>query len=101
MEFAKTFLGDRIGETISGETAAVVVSVFGDDLDTLDREAGDIAAALSSTKGAVDVQVVSPPGAPQMAVHLRLDRVRQYGREARGVRAVPSRSHGVTDPGHG
>ncbi len=28
-----TFLGDRISETISGETAPVVVNVFGDDLD--------------------------------------------------------------------
>src|SRR5207244_3727596 len=27
-----TFLGDRLGETISGETAQVVVSVFGNDL---------------------------------------------------------------------
>src|SRR5207302_5939862 len=32
-----TFLGDRIGETLAGETAPVVVNVFGDDLDALDR----------------------------------------------------------------
>src|SRR6185436_137323 len=31
-----TFLGDRIGETLTGETAPVVVSVFGDDLEVLD-----------------------------------------------------------------
>src|SRR5437764_10816588 len=28
-----TFLGDRIGETIAGETAQVVINVFGEDLD--------------------------------------------------------------------
>src|SRR5262249_4894782 len=33
-----TFLGDRISETISGETAPIVVSVFGDDLDALDTK---------------------------------------------------------------
>jgi len=74
-----TFLGDRIGETISGENAEVVVNVFGDNLDVLDREANDIAAALSRIKGAVDVQVASPPGAPQMIVQLRPDRLQQFG----------------------
>src|SRR4029079_11001097 len=34
-----TFLGDRLGETISGETAQMVVNIFGDDLDALDRTA--------------------------------------------------------------
>ena len=34
-----TFLGDRIGETISGETASVVVNVFGEDLAQLDAVA--------------------------------------------------------------
>ncbi|MEZ5433569.1 MAG: efflux RND transporter permease subunit [Verrucomicrobiales bacterium] len=57
-----TFLGDRIGETISGETAQVVVNVFGDDLDKLDAVALRIQDALSNVKGSVDVQVKSPPG---------------------------------------
>ncbi len=74
-----TFLGDRIGETISGETAEVVVSVFGDDLAALDREAGDVAAVLARIPGGVDVQVASPPGAPQMIVQLRPERLKQFG----------------------
>ena len=74
-----TFLGDRIGETISGETAAVVVSVFGDDLDQLDRQAEAVRGVLASVKGAVDVQVASPPGAPQMVVQLRPDRLTALG----------------------
>src|SRR5260221_558529 len=57
-----TFLGDRIGETISGETAPVVVNVFGDDLDVLDAKAREVAAALKAVRGAADVQVKSPPG---------------------------------------
>ncbi len=43
-----TFLGDRIHETISGETAQVVVNVFGDDLDVLDAKAAEVAAVLKS-----------------------------------------------------
>ena len=32
-----TFLGDRISESLSGETAQVAIKIFGDDLDALDR----------------------------------------------------------------
>lgn len=74
-----TFLGDRIGETISGETAQVVVNVFGDDLDRLDATASQVATELSSIEGHADVQVKAPPGSPVMAVHLRSERLTQFG----------------------
>jgi CzcA family heavy metal efflux pump len=74
-----TFLGDRIGESISGETSAVVVSVFGDDLDTIDAKAAEVARVLESVPGAVDVQQGSLPGAPAIAVSLRPDRMRALG----------------------
>jgi Cu/Ag efflux pump CusA len=74
-----TFLGDRIGESIAGETAQVVISVFGDDLDVLDQKAQEIAQVLASVPGASDVQVKAPPGAPRMVVQLRHDRLAQLG----------------------
>src|SRR4029079_10827320 len=37
-----TFLGDRIGETISGEISPIVISIFGDDLEVLDRKAEEV-----------------------------------------------------------
>lgn len=74
-----TFLGDRIGETITGETAPVVVSIFGDDLDVLDAKARDVVRVLNSVPGAKDVQLKSPPGAPRMAIKLRTDRLVQFG----------------------
>lgn len=74
-----TFLGDRIGETISGETAAVVVSIFGDDLDALDQKADAVRGVLASIPGAVDVQIVAPPGTPQTRIQLRHDRLTQLG----------------------
>jgi CzcA family heavy metal efflux pump len=74
-----TFLGDRIGETISGETASVVVNVFGEDLDQLDATARQISKELSAVKGNADVQVKAPPGAPVLAVHLRPERLTQFG----------------------
>ncbi len=75
-----TFLGDRIGETITGETAPVVINVYGNDLDVIDAKAGEIAGVLrGGVPGAKDVQVKSPPGAPRLAVRLRPDRLTQFG----------------------
>src|SRR5262249_35508852 len=74
-----TFLGDRISETITGETAPVVVSVFGDDLDVIDDKAREIVSVLKAVPGATDVQMTSPPGAPRMMVRLRPDRLTQFG----------------------
>jgi len=74
-----TFLGDRIGETISGETAQVVVNIFGDDLDKLDAVARLVSAELTAVPGSADVQVKAPPGAPVLAVHLRPERLTQFG----------------------
>ncbi len=75
----QTFLGDRIGETIAGETAQVVVNIFGDDLDVLDDKANEVAAALNKVPGAADVQVSAPPGAPRMTIRLRPERLTQFG----------------------
>ncbi len=74
-----TFLGDRIGESISGETAPVVVNLFGEDLDALDAKAAELAGVLKSDLKAEDVQVKSPPGAPRMAVRLRSERLTMLG----------------------
>ncbi len=74
-----TFLGDRIGETIAGETAQVVVNIFGDDLDVLDQKAQEVAQVLNQVPGAADVQISAPPGAPRMVVQLRPGRLTQFG----------------------
>ena len=66
-----TFLGDRISETISGETAAVVVNLFGDDLALLDAKAAEIARTLGSVRGATDVVVQSVNAAPTVTVRPR------------------------------
>ncbi len=74
-----TFLGDRIGETLTGETAPVVVNIFGDDLDLLDAKAAEVAKILAAVPGAADVQVKAPPGQPRFAVSLRPERLTQLG----------------------
>jgi Cu/Ag efflux pump CusA len=74
-----TFLGDRIGETLTGETSPIVVNIFGDDLDVLDVKAKEVANLLKTVPGQADVQVKSPPGTPRIAVRLQSDRLTQLG----------------------
>ncbi len=74
-----TFLGDRISETMTGETAPVVISIYGDDLDVLDEQARQITAAVSGVRGATDVRIASPPGAPYQYVRLERGRLMQFG----------------------
>ncbi len=74
-----TFLGDRIGETVSGETAPVVVKVFGDDLDVLDEKAQEIKDVLQSIPGTGSVELKAPPGTPRLAIRLRPERLTQFG----------------------
>jgi CzcA family heavy metal efflux pump len=74
-----TFLADRIGESISGETQPVVINIFGNDLDVLDAKAREIRKVLAGVPGAKDVQVKSPPGAPRLTVKLRTERLTQLG----------------------
>src|SRR5439155_25052249 len=74
-----TLLGDRIGETIAGETEPVVVNIFGDDLDLIDAKAEEVAKVLNRVPGHADVKVKSPAGAPRMVVRLRPERLTQFG----------------------
>jgi len=65
-----TFLGDRISESLSGETAQVAIKIFGDNLDLLDKSADKVTAALGKVKGIVDLQFKRQGGTPTIAIHL-------------------------------
>jgi CzcA family heavy metal efflux pump len=74
-----TFLTERIEETIAGFAAPMVVSLHGNDLDLLDRDAQAVARVLARVPGARDVQVQAPPGTPQIVVRLRQERAAALG----------------------
>ena len=65
-----TFLGDRISESLSGETAQVAVKVFGEDLDALDATGNKVVATLSKMKGIVDLQFKRQSGTPVLSIEL-------------------------------
>ena len=66
-----TFLGDRISESLTGETADIAIKVFGDQLDTLDATGRRIAGALRGTPGIADLQFKPQSGTPTFALQIQ------------------------------
>jgi CzcA family heavy metal efflux pump len=65
-----TFLGDRISESITGETADIAIKVFGDNLDTLDTVAQRITQSLRGTDGIADLQFKRQSGTPTLSLEV-------------------------------
>ncbi|HWM62328.1 MAG TPA: efflux RND transporter permease subunit [Rhizomicrobium sp.] len=66
-----TFLGDRISESLTGETADVAVKIFGDQLDMLDATGQRISQALRGTPGIADLQFKPQSGTPTFALQIQ------------------------------
>lgn len=77
--WANTFLTERISETISGVTAPVVVTIYGQHLAALNRDAEKVAAALRQVPGASAVQIQAPPGTPELSIRLDRAALARYG----------------------
>jgi CzcA family heavy metal efflux pump len=80
-----TFLGDRISESLSGETAQVAVKVFGDNLDDLDATGDRIVTALGKIPGIVDLEFKRQSGTPAIAIQLRPEALLASGLKAQDV----------------
>ena len=94
---AESFLANRINETLAGETAPVVLNLFGDDLDVLEAKAREIQGLLQSIPGAGELKLSAPPGGPRLEVRLRPDRLTTYGFHATEVlEAVQTAYEGAT-----
>jgi CzcA family heavy metal efflux pump len=78
-------LAERIGETLSGESAPFSISVFGADLDTDDRVANEIAEALRKLPDSGNVRVVVPTRQPQLHLELKPEQLALHGLQAGDV----------------
>jgi CzcA family heavy metal efflux pump len=80
-----TFLGDRISESLSGETAQVAVKIIGDDLDALDTTGNKILNVLAKVPGVVDLQFKRQSGTPAIAIELLPQALAASGMRAQDV----------------
>ena len=76
---AMTFLGDRLRETLSGETAPLVVNVYGNDLAQIDQVANQVAAAIAKVPNAGSVRVKSGLGVPELDIELDRAALARWG----------------------
>lgn len=74
-----TFLGDRISESLSGETASVVISIYGNDLEALDDTASQIVSVLNTIEGATEVQSLGTGRSPTIKVELDAEKLASEG----------------------
>ncbi len=78
-------LAERIGETLSGESAPFFISVFGSDLDVDDEVGAQIADVLRKIPGSGTVRLMVPPRQAELKVRLRPHPLALYGLQASDV----------------
>ncbi|RNL57341.1 efflux RND transporter permease subunit [Arthrobacter oryzae] len=82
----QTYLKERIREVLTGTGYAVVVRVYGDDLDVLRTEADKVKSILGGIEGAVGAKVALQANIPQMNVEVDLEAAQRYGLKPGDVR---------------
>lgn len=74
-----SFLTERIEETLSGYTAAVVVNIFGNNLNVISQKAQQVENLLKTIPDAQGIRLQAPPNAPQMTIKLRKQELARWG----------------------
>lgn len=69
----------RFNELLSGVRSDVAVKVFGDDMDTMNGTAGEIAEVLEKVSGAADVKVEQTTGLPMLTIHIDREKTARLG----------------------
>jgi CzcA family heavy metal efflux pump len=86
----ETYLAERIEETISGSGSAIVVRIFGPDLDTLRAKADEVTAKVSKVKGVTDLTPELQTDVPNIEVNVDLARAEHFGIKPGDVRRQAS-----------
>jgi CzcA family heavy metal efflux pump len=80
-----TFLGDRISESLTGDTAQVAIKLFGDNLDGLEQTGTQIAHELQAVPGVVDLQFKQSAATPTLALQIDTEKLSALGLTSQAV----------------
>jgi CzcA family heavy metal efflux pump len=82
----ETYLNERIDEVLAGSSDAIVVRLFGDDLEVLRRKADEVGEILGGIDGVVEQHVELQADIPQIQISVDLARAEQYGLKPGDIR---------------
>ena len=82
----QTYLKERIREVLTGSSDAIVVRVYGDDLDQLRETAEEVRARMAAVDGTAEVHVELQVDEPQIEVKVDLRKAQQHGLKPGDVR---------------
>jgi CzcA family heavy metal efflux pump len=85
-----TYLRERIKEVLTGASAAVVVRLYGPDLDVLRYKAQEVEAAIKDVPGVKNLKVEQQVLVPQVEVRLKPGAAARFGVTAGHVRRASS-----------
>ena len=77
-----------VDELLEGVRAELAIKLFGDDVEALKANADDIARAISTVPGAVDVQADQITGSPQLLIQVDRQAIARYGINVGDVQEV-------------
>ena len=86
----QTYLKERIREVLTGSSDAIVVRIFGPELDVLRAKAEEVEAALAKIPGIIDLHRELQIEIPQIQVEVDLVTARAYGIKPGDVRRAAS-----------
>jgi CzcA family heavy metal efflux pump len=100
----QTYLKERIREVLTGTSEAIVVRIYGPDLDVLQEKAHELEAAMAEIEGIVDLHVELQVEIPQIQVQVDLAAAERLGLKPGDVRRAAAAlvaSEEVGDVFHG
>jgi HME family heavy-metal exporter len=72
-------IGHRLDHMLSGVRSEIALKIYGDDIDTLRRMAGELQERLVGVRGLVDVQVEKQVRIPQIEIAVDHEKAATYG----------------------
>src|SRR5262249_19662379 len=86
----QTYLKERIREVLTGASEAIIVRIFGSDLDVLRDKAEEVRRALSGIDGIADLKKELMVEVPHVQVAVKPEEARRYGLKPGDVRRASS-----------
>ncbi|MDZ4852395.1 MAG: efflux RND transporter permease subunit [Pirellulaceae bacterium] len=74
-----TYLKERIKEVLTGTSAAIVVRIFGPDMDQLRVIAADVSAQIKPIEGVTTLKIEPQVLVPQISIEMRPEAAAQFG----------------------